>query len=475
MRGEENQLLMELKPPATKKKTSTLECLDRRHRLLFGEDSLLWYYSGVDDIIGFASSSGISGIERSYVLNWDGANSYCLVIKLAYCMVEGLFSLMVCVTDVLTDCHRSIWVQTHVALSLKYKSYALFDATGLFVAAVHGVALLVGWRPRYNNNNDTQPRQAGAARGVEKKKLSLFITCSIVQAKLARTLMNPGNDEIVKCSTEPDNPSKYEEDEFCKSESGNCITRHDTKIQHVGSSNVDVNVKAKRRRRKISTSIGLIEQTSFEFPFLDARIKPWFEATSRVIGTVMMHNVSSGRTIADASTHGSTSPAKTNLKGQKWASRDTTDAISMTAHCSQNSWVTRVAALKSHGLHWSQHLKGTGQNHLISIQLDTPSKLNLNGTRVAAFNYVVALKSYVASHNWLPIRQSLFANLAINTNEEKVLEEIWGGWTELRMKIWSSEIHWEEQARAEKEWEDRIKKEEAERELFILEFGVQTD
>ncbi|GKE94114.1 hypothetical protein Tco_1578969, partial [Tanacetum coccineum] len=33
----------------------------------------------------------------------------------------------------------------------------------------------------------------------------------------------------------------------------------------------------------------------------------------------------------------------------------------------------------------------------------------------------------------------------------------------------------EEQARAEKEWEDRIKKEEAERELFILEFGVQTD
>ncbi|GKD57703.1 hypothetical protein Tco_1291090 [Tanacetum coccineum] len=33
----------------------------------------------------------------------------------------------------------------------------------------------------------------------------------------------------------------------------------------------------------------------------------------------------------------------------------------------------------------------------------------------------------------------------------------------------------EEQARAEKEWEDRIKKEEAERELFILEFGVHTD
>ncbi|GKE93300.1 hypothetical protein Tco_1574395, partial [Tanacetum coccineum] len=32
----------------------------------------------------------------------------------------------------------------------------------------------------------------------------------------------------------------------------------------------------------------------------------------------------------------------------------------------------------------------------------------------------------------------------------------------------------EEQARAEKEWEDRIKNEEAERELFILEFGVQT-
>ncbi|GKA99317.1 hypothetical protein Tco_0827254 [Tanacetum coccineum] len=33
----------------------------------------------------------------------------------------------------------------------------------------------------------------------------------------------------------------------------------------------------------------------------------------------------------------------------------------------------------------------------------------------------------------------------------------------------------EEQARAEKEWEDRIKKEEVERELFILEFGVYTD
>ncbi|GJW08511.1 hypothetical protein Tco_1570934 [Tanacetum coccineum] len=33
----------------------------------------------------------------------------------------------------------------------------------------------------------------------------------------------------------------------------------------------------------------------------------------------------------------------------------------------------------------------------------------------------------------------------------------------------------EEQARAEKEWEDIIKKEEAERELFILEFGVYTD
>nr|GEU72108.1 hypothetical protein [Tanacetum cinerariifolium] len=33
----------------------------------------------------------------------------------------------------------------------------------------------------------------------------------------------------------------------------------------------------------------------------------------------------------------------------------------------------------------------------------------------------------------------------------------------------------EEQARAEKEWEDRIKKEEAECELFILEFGVHTD
>ncbi|GJS17470.1 hypothetical protein Tco_0411942 [Tanacetum coccineum] len=32
-----------------------------------------------------------------------------------------------------------------------------------------------------------------------------------------------------------------------------------------------------------------------------------------------------------------------------------------------------------------------------------------------------------------------------------------------------------EQAKAEKEWEDRIKKEEAEGELFILEFGVQTD
>ncbi|GJR76255.1 hypothetical protein Tco_0088620 [Tanacetum coccineum] len=33
----------------------------------------------------------------------------------------------------------------------------------------------------------------------------------------------------------------------------------------------------------------------------------------------------------------------------------------------------------------------------------------------------------------------------------------------------------EEQARAEKEWEDRIKKKEVELELFILEFGVQTD
>ena len=33
----------------------------------------------------------------------------------------------------------------------------------------------------------------------------------------------------------------------------------------------------------------------------------------------------------------------------------------------------------------------------------------------------------------------------------------------------------EEQARAEKEWEDRIKKEEAERQLFISEFGVQSD
>ncbi|GKC12651.1 hypothetical protein Tco_1009433 [Tanacetum coccineum] len=32
-----------------------------------------------------------------------------------------------------------------------------------------------------------------------------------------------------------------------------------------------------------------------------------------------------------------------------------------------------------------------------------------------------------------------------------------------------------EQARAEKEWEDIIKKEEAERELFISEFGVQSD
>ncbi|GJU88126.1 plastocyanin-like protein [Tanacetum coccineum] len=247
----------------------------------------------------------------------------------------------------------------------------------------------------------SSPGKAWAAQGVEKKKLSLFITCSIVQAKLARTLMNPGNDEIVKCYTEPDNPSKYGEDEFCKSGSGNCITRHDTEIQHVGSSNVDVNVKAKRRRRKISS-----------FIVLDARIKPWFEATSRVIGTVMMHNVSSGRTIADASTHGSTSPAKTNLK------------VSMTAHCTQKSWVTRVAALKSHGLHWSQHSKGTGQNHLISIQLDTPSKLNLNGTRVVAFNYAVALKSHVVSHNRLPIQQSLFANLAINTNKEKALEEV---------------------------------------------------
>ncbi|GJV11462.1 hypothetical protein Tco_1353003 [Tanacetum coccineum] len=33
----------------------------------------------------------------------------------------------------------------------------------------------------------------------------------------------------------------------------------------------------------------------------------------------------------------------------------------------------------------------------------------------------------------------------------------------------------EEQVRAEKEWDGRIKKEEVERELFILEFGVQTD
>ncbi|GJX95904.1 hypothetical protein Tco_0351702 [Tanacetum coccineum] len=33
----------------------------------------------------------------------------------------------------------------------------------------------------------------------------------------------------------------------------------------------------------------------------------------------------------------------------------------------------------------------------------------------------------------------------------------------------------EEQARAEKEWDDIIKKEEAERELFILEFRVHTD
>ncbi|GJV99979.1 hypothetical protein Tco_1555231 [Tanacetum coccineum] len=32
-----------------------------------------------------------------------------------------------------------------------------------------------------------------------------------------------------------------------------------------------------------------------------------------------------------------------------------------------------------------------------------------------------------------------------------------------------------EQARAKKEWDDRIKKEEAERELFISEFGVQSD
>ncbi|GJW51118.1 hypothetical protein Tco_0092469 [Tanacetum coccineum] len=33
----------------------------------------------------------------------------------------------------------------------------------------------------------------------------------------------------------------------------------------------------------------------------------------------------------------------------------------------------------------------------------------------------------------------------------------------------------EEQARAEKELEDRIKKEQAEHELFMLEFGVQSD
>ncbi|GKC75478.1 hypothetical protein Tco_1126252 [Tanacetum coccineum] len=49
-------------------------------------------------------------------------------------------------------------------------------------------------------------------------------------------------------------------------------------------------------------------------------------------------------------------------------------------------------------------------------------------------------------------------NLAIYRKDEEVLRETL-----------------EEQARAEKEWEDKIKKEEAERELFILEFGVQTD
>nr|GEU90873.1 hypothetical protein [Tanacetum cinerariifolium] len=123
----------------------------------------------------------------------------------------------------------------------------------------------------------------------------------------------------------------------------------------------------------------LIKQTSFEFLVLDVRIKPWFKETSRVIGTVMMHNVSSGRTIADASTHESTSPAKTNPKGVR---------RKIFAHCTQKSWVTWVAALKIHGLHRSQHSKGTGQNYLIFIQLDTPLKLNLNGTRVAAFNYV---------------------------------------------------------------------------------------
>ena len=29
-------------------------------------------------------------------------------------------------------------------------------------------------------------------------------------------------------------------DEFCESKSGNCITTHDMEIQHVGSSNIEV-------------------------------------------------------------------------------------------------------------------------------------------------------------------------------------------------------------------------------------------
>ncbi|GJV85926.1 hypothetical protein Tco_1525824 [Tanacetum coccineum] len=57
------------------------------------------------------------------------------------------------------------------------------------------------------------------------------------------------------------------------------------------------------------------------------------------------------------------------------------------------------------------------------------------------------------------IRQKAMMDLAVQfDNDEEVLRETL-----------------KEQAKAEKEWDDRIKKEEAERELFILEFGVHTD
>ncbi|GJZ29438.1 reverse transcriptase domain-containing protein [Tanacetum coccineum] len=46
-----------------------------------------------------------------------------------------------------------------------------------------------------------------------------------------------------------------------------------------------VEVSNRGLKRILERTIGIIEQTSFEFPFLDARIKPWFEATSRVIGS----------------------------------------------------------------------------------------------------------------------------------------------------------------------------------------------